>query len=157
MFRPSHVRRVAKILEDALPPPYEAEVQLEEGRVKLRVVIMDPDEPDLAVAQAWWEYDEAAAKLGMFPREAELKAIADRLSTVCTEYPARKAAAAVEKADREARRAANLEARAADAVARAEAEKALKSAAAKVLAADDITEPLVEDVRKAASDRALAR
>lgn len=155
MFRPSHVRRVQKVLEDALPSPYEAQVRLEEGRTKLRVVIMDPDEQDLPVAQTVWEYDPVAIALGKLPRDDELEAIASRLSTVCAEYPTRKAAEAVEKAERQERRRANAEARAADAEDRAKAEQRLKSAAAKLLGADEITEEDLRTLRRAVDNPAL--
>lgn len=119
MFRPADVRRVQKAFDLALDPPYDAEVRLENERRTMRVVIMDPDDSSLPVAQAVWWFNPDAMKGSKQPLDNEVAAIADEMNRVCTDYPARKAAEAVERAEREARQAANLAARKADAEAQA--------------------------------------
>lgn len=117
MFRPSDERRVQKAFDETLTPPYEAEIQLEDGRKTMRVVIMDPDDPSLPVAQAVWWFDDSALKGRKQPADEEISLIAGQMNGVCADYPARKEIEAIEKAEREARQAANLAARQADAEA----------------------------------------
>lgn len=115
MFRPSDVRRVQAAFDAGLDAPYEAEVQLENMRKTLRVVIMDPDEPALPVAQTVWWFDDGADKSVKQPSDAELGAIVGQHIRICTDYPARKAAQAIETAERKAREAANQASQASDA------------------------------------------
>lgn len=117
MFRPADVRRVQAAFDEGLDPPYDAQVQLENMRKTMRVVIMDPDNPALPVGQAVWWFDENAHKGVKQPADAEIAAILGSLRKVCDEYPAFKAASAAEKAERDAREAANRAAREADAAA----------------------------------------
>lgn len=117
MFLPSDVRRVQAAFDAGLDAPYEAQVQLENMRKTLRVVIMDPDDETLPVAQAYWWFDENALKGTKQPRDDELFAIIAAHRQICADYPARKAAEAIEKAERDARQAAQMAARAADAAA----------------------------------------
>lgn len=119
MFRPSDERRVQKAFDDTLEAPYEAEIQLEDNRKTMRVVIMDPDDPALPVAQAVWWFDPTALKGRKQPADEEIALIAAQMNRVCADYPARKAVEAIEKAEREARQAANMAARAAAAAAAA--------------------------------------
>lgn len=117
MFRPSDVRRVQAAYDAALDPPYEAQVQLENMRKTMRVIIMDPDDQQLPVAQAVWWFDTDAPRTVKQPADAEVAATAASHKRVCTDYPAFKAASAAEKAERDAREAANMAARQADAEA----------------------------------------
>lgn len=117
MFKPSDVRRVQAAFENALEGPYEAEVQLENMRKTMRVVIMDPDDPALPVAQAIWWFNDAAAKTVKQPSDAEIASVVASHLRICADYPAFKAASAAEKAERDARQAANMAAREADAAA----------------------------------------
>lgn len=119
MFRPSDVRRVQAEFDDTLEAPFEAQVQLENKRMTMRVVIMDPDDESLPVGQAVWWFDENIPRNVKQPSLEEVKLIRAQLNRVCIDYPARKAAEAVEKAEREARQAANMAARQADALAQA--------------------------------------
>lgn len=123
-FRPSDVRRVQAAFDAGLDAPYEAQIQLENMRKTMRVVIMDPDDEQLPVAQAVWWFDPDALKGVKQPRDEEIAGIVASHKRICEDYPARKAADAVEKAERDAREAANLAARQADAEARAAAEEA---------------------------------
>lgn len=121
MFRPSDVRRVQKVLDDTIEAPYEAEIQLEDGRKTMRLVIMDPDDETLPVAQAVWWFDPDALKGRKQPEDAEILVIARQMNGVCADYPARKEIEAIDKAEREARQAANMAARQAEAAALAAA------------------------------------
>lgn len=119
MFRPADGKRVQKAFDDLLEPPYEAQVQLENMRKTMRVVIMDPDDESLPVGQAVWWFDEKQPKSVKQPADDEIATIVESLRKVCEDYPAHKAASAQEKAERDARQAANMAARRADAEARA--------------------------------------
>jgi hypothetical protein len=154
MFRPSDERRVQTVFDSFLLVPYEANIYLEQGCTVLRVEVLDPDDQTLTVASGSWTYDPDI-KHKKQPTDDEVSAIAMSVAVACLRYPARKAADAIEKAEREARHAANLEARQADAEARAAAEKALKSASAKVLGADELTSAMVDAIQNAANDPAL--
>ena len=123
MFRPSDERRIQAILDALIPPPYEAELSLEDERKTLRVVIADPDDAGLIVAQAVWTYDEKAIEQRQ-PRDGDLEATLHSLQAACAGYPAKKAADAAEQAERQAREAANLAARQADAREQLEAAQA---------------------------------
>ena len=155
MFRPSDVRRVQAAFQAALPAPYEATITLSPDRLELIVTVADPDEPQLVVSSGIWTHDPRALKGSKQPDDAEIAEIAAMNIAICTEYPAKKAADAAEKAARDARIAANLEARQADAEDRAKAERRLKSSAAKVLGADELTPEMVDAIQNAANDPAL--
>ena len=114
MYRPSDVRRVQAVLDATLDAPYEAEVQLENMRKTMRVSIMDPDDAELPVAQAVWWFDENLPKSVAQPSNSEVTAIADSLKQACTDYPTRKAAEAVEQAERASQQAKIALAKAAD-------------------------------------------
>jgi hypothetical protein len=106
MFRPSDVRRVQTAFDDNLDPPYEAEIQLDGERLALRVIIMDPDDPALTVAQAIWPFDQSLDKSVKQPADAEIASIVEVQKQICVDYPARKAAEAIETAERRAMEAA---------------------------------------------------
>lgn len=122
MFRPSDVRRVQAAFDAALPAPYEATITVSPDRLELIVTVNDPDEPHLTVSSAVWTFDPRALKNSLQPDDAEIVAIATAHTQICADYPARKFLAAAEKAERDARHAANMAAREADAAARAAAE-----------------------------------
>lgn len=117
MFRPADQRRVQAAFDEGLDPPYDAQIQLENMRRTMRVVIMDPDDASLPVAQAVWWFDDMALKGVKQPSDTEIAAIIDRMKRICSDYPAFKLASLAEKAERDARLAANLAAREADAAA----------------------------------------
>lgn len=117
MFRPSDTRRVQAACDLEIQPPYEAQIQLENMRKTMRVVIMDPDDASLPVAQAVWWYDDKAPKDAKQPSAAELATIVASMQRACDDYPAFKAASAAEKAERDARQAAQMAAREAGAAA----------------------------------------
>jgi hypothetical protein len=92
MFRPSDVRRVQAAFDAALDPPYEAEIQLNEARTAMRAIVMDPDDPALAVVQVVWEFDDDKRRDVKQPSDTELAYHIEAHRQICTEYPARKAA-----------------------------------------------------------------
>lgn len=117
MFRPSDVRRVQAAFDAALTPPYEAQTTLEDDRKTLRVVIEDPDEARLIVAQAVWWFDESKARETKQPADAEIATILNAMQVACSEYPEKKAADAILQAEIEARQAALAAAKQAEAEA----------------------------------------
>lgn len=154
MFRPSDQRRVQASFDAALPAPYEAQVTLLDERRSLAVTIMDPDEPSLPVANAVWWYDPAL-KNAKQPADAEIAAISAQMQRDCEEYPARKAAEALELAERMQRQQANAEARFGDTQARLEAERRLKSVMGSALATSPLTQDKIAAVEAAVTDPRL--
>lgn len=116
MFRPSDARRVQAAFDTDLIPPYEAVVTLEADFASMRAVIADPLDPNLTVAQAIWWHDANAISEKQ-PAEAEIGVVVHSMMVACSEYPARKAAEAIETAEREARQAALMAAKQAEAEA----------------------------------------
>lgn len=113
MFRPSDARRVQAAFDTDLLPPYEAELTIEDDRKTLRVVVKDPDDPALTVAQAVWWHDPKAVHTKQ-PADGELGVIVHAIMVACSEYPAKKAADAEAQAEKEARQAALAAAKAAE-------------------------------------------
>lgn len=121
MFRPSDVRRVQAAFDDALPAPYEAELELLDYRRTLKVRIADPDDASRTVGMVMWWYDPTRPK-SLQPSKEELAQIVAAKAKVCEDYPAWKAANDAEHAARVARQEANAAARLADQEAAAEAQ-----------------------------------
>lgn len=113
MFRSSDERRVQAIFDAGLPPPYEAEIAMSGERRAMKVFIRDPDQPELIVAAAEWWFDDGLPRNIKQPADKEIESILSAHVQACTEWPARKAAEAVENAEKQARETAQRLARAA--------------------------------------------
>lgn len=94
-FRPSDVRRVEGTFLEAMPEEYGVEVELSKDRKHLQVVVMDPDNPAIYVANAQFDFvEEPLKKRGIIPeqppQEDVLRMAAD-FAHICTDYPKAKA------------------------------------------------------------------
>lgn len=94
-FRPGDVRRVEAAFEEVLPAEYAAEITLSRDRKTMTVVVMDPDNPEIYVVNAQFDFNEKPMK-GLNntlnqPPDAEVMRIAGEFAHVCTHYPAAKA------------------------------------------------------------------
>lgn len=85
MFRPSDVRRVQAAFDNALPAPYEAEIELADQRTTLMVRIADPDNNALTVGSVTWTFDAVRPKERQ-PSASELAQIVAAQVTVCNEH-----------------------------------------------------------------------
>lgn len=86
MFLPSDKRRVQAAFDAKMPEPFEATVTLEEERAAMRVVVLDPDNDQLVVAQAMWWYEEPRTPGKVQPANAEVDSIAAAFVQICSEY-----------------------------------------------------------------------
>lgn len=93
MFRNSAVARVQAAFAAAIPAPYEAEIKLEDDRNTMRVVVTDPDDPALPIAQVIWQWD-IKGPTRLQPSDEEIAVIANSFALICADYPAQKAAEA---------------------------------------------------------------
>lgn len=117
MFRPSDERRVQAAFDTDLLPPYEAAITMEDNRKSMRVVVADPDDQKLTVAQAIWWFDDRAPRSAKQPADDEIGTIVAAFMVACSEYPDKKAADAAAQAEKEARQAALAAAKAGEAEA----------------------------------------
>lgn len=115
MFMPSDKRRVQAAFDTDLIPPYEAQVFLEDDRKTMRVVIADPDDAQLTVAEAIWWFDDSRTREFKQPADGEIGSIVQAMMVACSEYPDKKAADAVAQAEKEAQQAAIAAAKQAEA------------------------------------------
>jgi hypothetical protein len=91
MFRPADQRNVQAAMDAALPLPFQAEIELLNDRMTMRVFVTDPDSAAMPVAQAVWDYDTSKAANGKAqPREAELAGVTAQFVTACQTYAAAK-------------------------------------------------------------------
>lgn len=87
MFRASDVRRVQMALDTALPPPYEGTITLDDTRRTLKIVILDPDNEALTVAQTAFAFQDGKFWKGKLqPPQDELDSMATRLAQICAAY-----------------------------------------------------------------------
>lgn len=95
-FRPGDVRRVQAAFDEMMPEGYATEVKLSKDRQHIQVVMMDPEAPDVFIANAQFDYNERALKgadgaFPVHPPEAEMMRIAHEFRQICHGYPAAKA------------------------------------------------------------------
>jgi hypothetical protein len=89
MFRPADQRHVQAAMDAALPPPFQAEIELLYSRTGMRAFVTDPDNHAMPVAQVTWDYDTSKAMNGKAqPREAELAYVISQFVTACQAYAA---------------------------------------------------------------------
>lgn len=96
MYLPSEQRRVQAAFDKALPPPYEAEITMEELRKSMRVAVADPDDATKTVVQAVWWYEERWPRGTPQPAQEELNQIVAAFVKVCNDHLAEQTAGPVE-------------------------------------------------------------
>jgi hypothetical protein len=89
MFRPADQRTVQAAMDAALPQPFQAEIELMEGRSRMRVFVADPDNHAMPVAQVTWDYYTFKTMNGKpQPREGELAYVISQFVAACQAYAA---------------------------------------------------------------------
>lgn len=87
MFRTSDERRVRMKFDVAIPAPFEAIVEITDGRKTIVVRIEDPDHAALCVASCSFPFQEGKAfKNIMQPTDEDIAATIERMVKHCTDY-----------------------------------------------------------------------
>lgn len=94
-FRPGDIRRVEAEFEEMMPEGYGVEIKLSRDRKHMTVVVMDPENPKVYIANAQFDHAEKPLKgangLATQPPAAEVMRIAAEFAQIITAYPAAKA------------------------------------------------------------------
>lgn len=94
-FRPGDVRRTQAAFDEMMPDGYVAEVKMAPDRKFMLVVVMDPEDVTVYVANCSFTYDEKPLKgsngIAQQPPDLEVMRIASEFGKICQQYPASKA------------------------------------------------------------------
>jgi hypothetical protein len=84
-YKPSSVRRVQASFDAALEQTiYEASVTLDPTRNAIRVVVADPDNPELTVVSCQFDYSPSIRTAQ--PADDELQHVKSRFAAICQAY-----------------------------------------------------------------------
>ena len=94
-FRPGDQRRVQAAFDEMMPEGYAAEVSLSRDRKTMTIVCMDPEAPEIFIANAQFDFAEKQLKRrGIVPNQPpdeEVMLMATQWAAICEAYPAAKA------------------------------------------------------------------
>ena len=153
-FRQGDQRCVEAVFEELMPDGYHAAVKLSADRRQMQVVVMDPEDPAIYVANAQFDYNEKqllgiGGVIQKQPLDDEVTRLAAEFAGICGEYPAAKAKQEAEQLFKASFAAKKQEAR--DQEAQQRADEAVQLERDRLLARTD-----AEETHAATEDQALA-